>query len=68
MHFTQLNTEAGDAFVDAGLAELVDLKFFCRFSLAEIAAQRAVSERTIQRDWDKARLALFADLKDDDAD
>jgi DNA-directed RNA polymerase specialized sigma24 family protein len=44
--------------VDAALAELVDLKFFCGFSFAEIAAMRAVSERTVQRDWNKARLYL----------
>ena len=46
------------AGVDAALAELVDLKFFCGFSFAEIAALRAVSERTVQRDWNKARLFL----------
>ena len=45
------------------LAEIVDLKFFCGFSLAEIAALRAVSERTVQRDWDKARLFLHRELK-----
>jgi RNA polymerase sigma factor (TIGR02999 family) len=44
--------------VDAPLAELVDLKFFCGFTFAEIAAQRGVSERTVQRDWQKARLFL----------
>ena len=40
------------------LAELVDLKFFCGFSFGEIAAMRGVSERTVQRDWAKARLLL----------
>ena len=44
--------------IDAALAELVDLKFFCGFSFAEIAAIRGVSERTVQRDWNKARLYL----------
>jgi RNA polymerase sigma factor (TIGR02999 family) len=43
---------------DPRLAELVDLKFFCGFSLREIAAMRGVSERTAQRDWNKARLYL----------
>jgi RNA polymerase sigma factor (TIGR02999 family) len=43
---------------DPRLAELVDLKFFCGFSLREIAAMRGVSERTTQRDWTKARLYL----------
>ena len=46
------------ARVDRALAELVDLKFFCGFTFAEIAAQRGVSERTVQRDWQKARLLL----------
>ena len=52
------------AGVDAALAELVDLKFFCGFSFAEIAALRAVSERTVQRDWNKARLFLHDALLD----
>jgi RNA polymerase sigma factor (TIGR02999 family) len=45
--------------LDTALAELVDLKFFCGFSLGEIAAMRCVSERTAQRDWEKARLLLY---------
>jgi RNA polymerase sigma factor (TIGR02999 family) len=45
------------------LAEVVDLKYFCGFSLTEIAALRAVSERTVQRDWDKARLFLHRELQ-----
>lgn len=40
------------------LAECVDLKFFCGYSLGEIAKMWEVSERTVQRDWDKARLLL----------
>jgi RNA polymerase sigma factor (TIGR02999 family) len=43
---------------DRALAQLVDLKFFCGYSLIEIAAMRGVSERTAQRDWDKARILL----------
>jgi RNA polymerase sigma factor (TIGR02999 family) len=34
------------AQLDSALAELVDLKFFCGYSLVEIAAMRGVSERT----------------------
>lgn len=52
------------ATVDAALAELVDLKFFCGFSFAEIAAMRTVSERTVQRDWNKARLYLHDMLRE----
>jgi RNA polymerase sigma factor (TIGR02999 family) len=52
------------AALQPNLAELVDLKFFCGFSFAEIAAMRAVSERTIQRDWAKAKLLLHRALGD----
>jgi RNA polymerase sigma factor (TIGR02999 family) len=44
--------------LDPSLAELVDLRFFCGFSLAEIGAIRSVSERSVQRDWTKARVLL----------
>lgn len=46
------------------LVELVDLKFFCGFSFAEIAQMRGVSERTVQRDWARARLLLRRALQD----
>ena len=46
------------AEVEPDLAEIVELKFFCGFSFAEIAAMRGVSERTIQRNWEKGRLYL----------
>jgi RNA polymerase sigma factor (TIGR02999 family) len=49
--------------VDASLAQVVDLKFFCGFSLAEIAAMRGVSERTVQRHWEKARIYLHRSLR-----
>jgi RNA polymerase sigma factor (TIGR02999 family) len=52
------------AQVDAALAELVDLRYFCGFSLAEIAALRGVSLRTVDRDWHKARIALYDALSD----
>jgi RNA polymerase sigma factor (TIGR02999 family) len=44
--------------IDARLAECVDLKFFCGHSFEEIAVLRNVSERTVRRDWEKARLLL----------
>ncbi|MFM2278106.1 MAG: hypothetical protein RLZZ444_337 [Pseudomonadota bacterium] len=49
---------------DARLAEVVDLKYFCGFSMAEIAAMQGVSERTVQRDWEKARILLFGALQE----
>ena len=50
---------------DPSLAEVVDLKFFCGFSFAEIAAMRGVSERTVQRKWDKARIYLHRSIRAD---
>ena len=57
--------EALDALTQADppLAELVDLKFFGGFSLAEIGDMRGVSERTVQRHWDKARSYLFRTIR-----
>jgi RNA polymerase sigma factor (TIGR02999 family) len=46
------------AKVEPALAEIIELKFFCGFSFIEIAAMRGVSERTIQRGWEKGRLYL----------
>jgi RNA polymerase sigma factor (TIGR02999 family) len=51
------------AAVDAPLAQVVDLKFFCGFSFAEIAAMRGVSERTVQRQWEKARIYLHRTIR-----
>ena len=53
------------AKVDASLAELVDLKFFCGLSFGEIAAMRDVSERTVQRNWEKARIYLHHTIRPD---
>jgi len=50
---------------DPALAQVVDLKFFCGFSFAEIAAMRGVSERTVQRQWEKARLYLYRSIRAD---
>lgn len=52
--------------VDRALAELVDLKFFCGFSFTEIAAIRGLSERTVQRDWAKARMLLHKSISESD--
>lgn len=47
---------------DAALAQVVDLKFFCGFTFAEIAAMHGISERTVQRRWEKARIYLHQAL------
>ena len=60
-------SEALDELIelDPALAQVVDLKFFCGFSFAEIAALRGVSERTVQRHWEKARIYLHRSLRSD---
>lgn len=47
------------------LSEVVDLKFFCGFTFAEIAATKGLSERTVQRQWDKARIYLHRKIRAD---
>ncbi|HUQ89134.1 MAG TPA: ECF-type sigma factor [Vicinamibacterales bacterium] len=61
-------TAIGDALdelatIDPPLAEIVDLKFFCGLSFAEIGAMRGQSERTVQRKWEKARIYLHARIR-----
>jgi len=46
------------AAVEPEIAQVVELKFFCGFTFAEIASLRGVAERTVQRHWDKARIYL----------
>jgi RNA polymerase sigma factor (TIGR02999 family) len=48
---------------DPLLAEIVDLRFFCGFTFAEIAAMKGVSERTAQRQWEKARIYRYRQLR-----
>lgn len=52
------------ATLDPDLAQLVDLKYFCGYSVAEVAALRSVSERTVMRDWEKARIVLHRFLRE----
>jgi DNA-directed RNA polymerase specialized sigma24 family protein len=54
------------AAIEPGLAELVDMHFFCGFTFSEIASLREVSPRTVQRDWRKARLLLHRSLLDEE--
>jgi RNA polymerase sigma factor (TIGR02999 family) len=48
--------------LEPDLAHVVDLKFFCGFSIAEVATMQGVSTRTVLRKWEKARLLLFRSL------
>jgi RNA polymerase sigma factor (TIGR02999 family) len=51
--------------IEPALAEVVDLKFFCGFSFGEIATMKDVSERTVQRNWEKARIYLHRKIRAD---
>lgn len=42
------------------LAQVVELRYFGGFTEAEIADVLGLAERTVRRDWDKARLLLQA--------
>ena len=44
--------------LDPAAAQLIDLHVFSGLSLVEIAGLRGSSERTLQREWRKARLLL----------
>lgn len=57
--------EALDALAAAEprLARVVELRYFGGLSEAEIAAALEVTERTVQRDWQKARIFLALQLK-----
>jgi RNA polymerase sigma factor (TIGR02999 family) len=47
------------------LAQVVELRFFAGLALEEIAGLLDVGERTLKRDWRKARAFLLAELQDD---
>jgi RNA polymerase sigma factor (TIGR02999 family) len=45
------------------LAQVVEMRYFGGYSEVEIAEVLGVTERTVRRDWDKARLLLMSALK-----
>ena len=51
------------AKADARLAHVVEMRYFGGYSEAEIGETLGVTERTVRRDWEKARLLLGALLK-----
>jgi RNA polymerase sigma factor (TIGR02999 family) len=57
-------SEAVDALanIEPRLAQVIDLKFFCGLTIPEIAAALGTSERTVKRDWEKARILLRHEL------
>jgi hypothetical protein len=50
--------------VDPRLTQVVELRYFAGLSELEIAALLKRSERSVRRDWQKARMFLLASLRD----
>ena len=53
------------AKVDPRLVQVVEMRYFAGMTEPEIAAALSVNERTVRRDWQKARLLLAEALKED---
>ena len=49
--------------LDERLARVVEMRYFAGFTETEIAGALGVTERTVRRDWDKARTLLYAALR-----
>lgn len=52
------------AAVDARLVQVVEMRYFAGMTEPEIAAALGVNDRTVRRDWHKARLLLADTLKE----
>ena len=52
------------AELEPRLSQVVEMRYFGGFTEAEIGAALGVTERTVRRDWDKARLLLRAMLSE----
>lgn len=50
---------------DARVAQMVEMRFFGGYSDQEIAATLDITERTVQRDWEKAKMLLRVILRPD---
>ena len=48
---------------DPRLAQVVEMRFFGGLTEPEIAEALGLSERTVRRDWEKARLLLLAAVR-----
>ena len=49
--------------LDPALAQVVEMRYFAGLNEEDIAAALGVTDRTVRRDWDKARTLLFSALK-----
>jgi RNA polymerase sigma factor (TIGR02999 family) len=50
--------------VDPALAQIVEMRYFAGYSEGEIAELMRLSERTVRRQWEKARAFLLATLQE----
>jgi RNA polymerase sigma factor (sigma-70 family) len=48
------------ALVEPRLSQVVEMRYFGGFTETEIGAALGVTERTVRRDWEKARLLMRA--------
>ena len=51
------------AQLDPRLAQVVEMRYFAGLTETEIASALGVTERTVRRDWEKARAFLVMALK-----
>jgi RNA polymerase sigma factor (TIGR02999 family) len=49
--------------IDPALAQVVEMRYFAGYSETEVAELMGTSERTVRRQWEKARAFLLASLK-----
>jgi RNA polymerase sigma factor (sigma-70 family) len=54
---------AGLAVVSDRLVKIVEMRYFAGMKETEIAEALSLTERTVRRDWEKARMILAAALK-----
>jgi RNA polymerase sigma factor (TIGR02999 family) len=52
------------AAISERLARVVEMRYFAGMTEVEIAEALGITERTVRRDWEKARVLLAAALKD----
>jgi RNA polymerase sigma factor (TIGR02999 family) len=50
--------------LDPALAQMVEMRYFAGYSEVEIAELTGLSERTVRRQWEKARAFLLATLQE----
>jgi RNA polymerase sigma factor (TIGR02999 family) len=50
--------------IDAALAQVVEMRYFAGYTEEEVADLTGTSERTVRRQWDKARAFLLAALQE----